>query len=128
MQKKYSIILIILLVMTGVLLWKAKWMLLVFVKLAYITSYPYQTVLHLIGLTLIILITALSTLMINQKSYSLQILMRLVKIYNKSLYVDLARKYVGWQVSESIKMLMTFLLLAAGTLFAMLYTMQNLFH
>ena len=128
MQKKYSIILIILLVMTGVLLWKAKWMLLVFVKLAYITSYPYQTALHLIGLTLIILITVLSILMINQKSYSLQILMKLVKTYNKSLYVGLARKYVGWQVSESIKMLMTFLLLVAGTLFAMLYTMQNLFH
>ena len=127
MQKKYSIIWIILLGTTGVLLWKARWMLLVYTKLAYIMWYPYQMALHLIGLTSIILITALSILKINQKSYSLQILMKPVKTYNRSLYVALARKYAGWQVSQSIKMLMTFLLLAAGTLLAMLYIMQNLF-
>ena len=126
-QKKYSIILIILLAMTGALLWRAKWMLLVFTKLVYIMWFPYPMVLHLIGLTLIILITVLSILMINQRSYSLQTLMKLVKTYNKSLYVALGRKYAGWQVSESIKMLMTLLLLMAGTLFAMLYIMHNPF-
>ena len=126
-QKKYSIILITLLGMTGVLLWKARWTLLVFSKLAYAMLFPYQMALHLTGLTLIILITVLSTLMINQRSYSLQILMKLVKTYNKNLYVALGRKYVGWQVSETIRMLMTLLLLMAGTLFAMLYIMHSPF-
>src|SRR6056300_1096372 len=119
--KKSFIISIILLVMIGVLLWKAKWMLYLYMKLAYIMLFPYQMVLHLTGLLLIILITVLSILMINQRSYSLQTLMKLVKTYNKSLYVALGRRYAGWQVSESIKMLMTLLLLMAGTLFAMLY-------
>ena len=125
--KKFFIILIILLVMIGVLLWKAKWMLYLYMKLAYIMLFPYQMALHLTGLILIILITVLSILKINQKSYSPRILMKLVKTYNKSLYVALGRKYVGWQVSESIKMLMSLLLLTAGTLFAMLYIMHNPF-
>ena len=127
MQKKYSIILIILLATTGVLLWRAKWMLFLYAKLVYIMSYQYQMVLHLIGLTSITLITVLSILKINQKSYSLQILMKLVKTYNKNLYVALGRKYVGWQTSESIKMLMTCLLLMGGTACMMLYIMHNPF-
>ena len=63
-----------------------------------------------------------------QRSYSPQILMRLVKTFNKSLYVALARKYAGWQISVFIKMLMTFSLLMVATHLLMLYTTQQLYH
>ena len=126
-QKKYFIILTILSTMIGVLLWKAKWMLLVYMKLVYLMLYLYQTELLLIASILIISITVLNISKIRQKSYSLPILMKLVKTYNKNLYVGLGRKYVGWQVSEFIKMLMISLWLTGATLFLMLYTMPALF-
>ena len=125
-QRKYSIILTILLVTTGALLWRAKWTLLAYTKLVLLTSFLFQMELLLIGSTLTILITALSILMINKKSYSPQTPMKLVKTFNKNLYVALARKYAGWQISVFIKMLMIFLLLMVETLFLMLYTIPQL--
>ena len=125
-QKKSSIILITLSILTGVLLWKVRWMLYLSMRLAYITSFLYQTELHLIGSILIISITVLSISMISRRSYSPRIAMKLVRILSRSLYVVLGRKYAGWQISVFIKMLMIFLLLMGATLYLVLYTLPLL--
>ena len=125
-QKKSSIILITLSILTGVLLWKARWMLYLFMKLVSIMLFLYQTELHLIGSILIISITVLNISKISKRSYSPQIAMRLVRILSRSLYVVLGRKYAGWQISVFIKMLMISLLLTGVTLYLMLYTLPLL--
>ena len=84
-QKKYSIILTILLGTTTLLLWKAKWMLYLLWKLKLILWSVFQTELLLIVLILITLITALNISRTRKKLSSQSTKMKQDKIFNKTL-------------------------------------------
>ena len=113
-QKKYSIILILLSVMTMLLLWKGKWMLYLAMKLGYFLLYPYQTELQLIIIILSTLTIAWIISNQKKKSYSQLIKMRQEKILSKNLFEDSEQKRVLRVISDFTKTLMNFSYITAA--------------
>ena len=105
-QKKYSIILIALLVMTMWLLWKAKWMLFLLWKIKLNLLSVFQTELLLIVLILITSITASNISKIRKKLSLQSTKTKPVKTYNRNLSEGLEQKYAIHLASETSKMLM----------------------
>ena len=113
-QKRYFIILILLLAMTIWLLWKVRWMLYLLLKLVYLLLYPYQTELQLVITILSTLTIALIISKTKKKSYSQLIKMRQEKILSKNLFEDSEQKHAIRVISEFTKTLMNFSYITAG--------------